>query len=149
MYVICNILEGWYYTDMYRIMIQGCTDRMYLRCLRKRGYQMDIINNYWKYTVVTIIACTFGYGTLIGEVHGSVWPQYGHRLVLVLRLCCKGDHVIKAFNSSIVCPGCWHSVAYYQGNKQFVLWMLLLIICCYFTFVFVCGKCSNPLKPSG
>jgi len=88
MYVMCNILEGWYYTDMCRIIIQGRTDRMYLRCFRKRNYQMDIINYYWKYIVVTIITCAFGCGTLIGEVHGSVWPQYGRRLVVVLRLCC-------------------------------------------------------------
>jgi len=48
---MCNVLEGWYYTDMYRIIIQGCSDRMYLRCLRRRSYQMDIINDYWKYIV--------------------------------------------------------------------------------------------------
>jgi hypothetical protein len=32
MYVMCNVLEGWNYIDMYRIIIiiiQGCTDRMY------------------------------------------------------------------------------------------------------------------------
>jgi hypothetical protein len=88
MYVMCNILEGWCYVDVYRLIIQGCTDRIYLRCFRKRNYRIDIINNYWKYIVFTVITCAFGYGTLIGEVHGSVWPQYGHRLVLVLRLCC-------------------------------------------------------------
>ena len=46
------------------------------------------IKNYWKYIVVNVITCSFGYGTLIGEIHGSVWPQYGHRAVVVLRLCC-------------------------------------------------------------
>jgi len=59
-YVMCNILEGWYCTDMYRIIIQGCTDGMYLKCFRKRNYQMDIINNYWIYIVLTIITCAFG-----------------------------------------------------------------------------------------
>jgi len=41
---------------------------------------MNIMNNYWKCIVMNIITCTFGYGTLIGEVHVIVWPQYGHRL---------------------------------------------------------------------
>ena len=32
------------------------------------------VKNYWKYIVVNIITCAFGYGTLIGEVRGNVWP---------------------------------------------------------------------------
>jgi len=44
MYVMCDVLEGWHYTDIYRI-IQGCTNR----CLKERSYQMEIINDYWKF----------------------------------------------------------------------------------------------------
>jgi hypothetical protein len=60
------------------------TDILYLRCLRKRSYQMDVMKDHWKCILVNIIRThKFGYAILIVEIRGNVLPQCDHEIIMV------------------------------------------------------------------